>query len=149
MLKKYAISFICLILLVGCTNTKQTSKINVGEVADKLYEVSDFSGVALTLDQAKGVLFLSDEIVDAKVFIADDNTSDIVAVIQSNDTEATINSLNDYKNQLINMANAYSPEELEQINNAYLACEGQYIVFIISDDYESVTNEVDKLLTIN
>lgn len=149
MLKKFVISLSLLLILVGCADTKQVSEINIAEVSEKLYEVSDFSGVKLTLQQAQGILFLTDEVIDAKVFVADDNTSDIVAVIQSSDVDTTIASLNDYKDQLVNMANAYSPEELKQINNAYLVSEGQYIVFVICDDYESVINEVNNLLAIN
>lgn len=139
MLKKFVISILMVLLIVGCSKQSANEEMTAKNLYDKLCAKITFDGTELTYEQAASILFLDDKATEAYVYIANDNTSNIIATIKTTSTISTIDDLNQYLASINQSAMNYSPQELNKIKNAYLkALNNELIVFVICDDITQV-----------
>ncbi|MCI5773107.1 MAG: DUF4358 domain-containing protein [Erysipelotrichaceae bacterium] len=139
MLKKFAISLLLLLTLVGCQSANEPTELTAKSLYDKLCADIIFEGTELTYEQAASILFLDDKASEAYVYIATDNSSNIIATIKTTSTIATIDNINKYIATINQSAMNYSPQELAKIKNAYVkALNSELVVFVICDDITQV-----------
>lgn len=139
MLKKFVISLMILVTLVGCSSSTESDELTAKSLYDDLCANITFEGTELTVEQASSILFLDDNASEVYAYIANDLSSNIIAVVKTNSTISTIDNLNQYIASINQTAMNYSPEELEKIDNAFLkALNNEIVVFVICDDISEV-----------
>ncbi len=144
MLKKFVISLMILLTLVACSNSTQTDELTAKGLYDELCANITFDGTELTVEQASSILFLDENASEVYAYIANDLTSNIIAVVKTSSTISTIDNLNQYIASINQTAMNYSPEELEKIDNAFLkALNNEIVVFVICDDITAVERVIN------
>ena len=139
MLKKFVISLMILVTLVGCSSSTESDELTAKSLYDDLCANITFEGTELTVEQASSILFLDNNASEVYAYIANDLSSNIIAVVKTNSTISTIDNLNQYIASINQTAMNYSPEELEKIDNAFLkALNNEIVVFVICDDIREV-----------
>ncbi len=133
MLKKLVISIISIFLMFGCTSNRN---IDIEALARSIYENCNKEMVLLDKDQALDILFL-DDISDCYVYLATDNSADIVAVIKGNNSEIE-KGIKQYIESLKQTSAMYDPKEITKIDNYLLVNKDDVTIFVISDNIDNI-----------
>ena len=132
MLKKLVISIITIFLMWGCSN----ETIDIEALSKSIYESCNKEMVLLDKDKASAILFI-DDISECYVYLPNDNSADIVAVIKGNNSEIE-KGIKQYIESLKQTSAMYDPKEITKIDNYLLVNKDDVTIFVINDNIDNI-----------
>lgn len=155
MTRKFSvISLLLLIVLIslsGCSSKSSTAKIpSVNEIVERVKQASDISNMRIA--DAAGLKKLydinSDELEGFSLFTASSNIkSDEIAIFKVKDS-GNIENIKDKITKRIDKQSksfsGYLPDEYYLIQHNIVKVKGNYVIFIVSKDFEKISNAFDE-----
>ena len=150
-IKLIGITVIILTLLSGCSSSSKTEKeISIDDIDENIKESVDISNmVESDSDKLKKLYDIdADKIEGFKLYTAKTNIEAnellILKVKDKEDIDGINEAINDRIETQSNSFKDYLPDESYLIENHILKSNGNYIVFIISEEAEQIENAFDE-----
>lgn len=156
MLKKFVSSLLVLLMVAGCSSTeKQAVEEKVEEVkvalkdvnVDELLEAAGLDETTVEVDEttAKMLMDLGDAAKDFEMYVADNNTADLMAIFDCEDVDAVKDAVGTYLEEIKAQAASYAPEEIEKIDNALIEEKDGLLWVIVSENLDAAKEYIENI----
>ena len=137
-MKKYVFLFVIMLLLVGCgNNSKELDMIKAGQAIEK--SLSNMATIEdSTLTDAYGLNLKDMEEWKFK----QNEDGDLYAIIKTSNKVAVKNAMKEYFAKVKDFNSSYSPERLEILENRLEKELGNYLIYIVAKDSNTIYNDV-------
>lgn len=137
------VSVFIVFFITGCGN-ENVLELNVTKtqkiIENKLKNMKDVDE-----DTLKDVYGLNFDIMEVHI-IKQNEEGDLYAIIKTSDKVNVKNSMNNYFEKIRTFNSNYSPERLEILDNRLEKEIGDYLIYIVSEDAESIYKEITKAM---
>ena len=141
-MKKIVILLVILLLVTGCGKTISTIDMKKTQniIEESLKEMIDVEDDSLT-----NVYGLDLDLMDEHVIRLNDK-GDLYAIIKTTQKAKVKNEMSKYFEKVQNFNTNYSPERIEILNNRVEKEIGDYLIYIVAEDAETIyKNIVDSM----
>ena len=148
MLKKFVSSFLCILLLTGCSKKVSEQNLNTGSSAEsnasrQAAQLVDELGMKDSMKETKarvikGMIFDGYDIAsDASLFLSTESgNSDSVGVFYTDDIDTCTKDVQAYLENQKADAQTYNADQVFKISNAVIDSNDKTVVFVVCDDIE-------------
>jgi citrate synthase len=149
----FGIAAVLLILMTGCSGSRNAKDVDVQTVADELINTITFQDQMSELNQDTALDIFGiapDDVVKAAVYESTGATAEEVAAFESKD-ETAADRVKEKAEERIETQKAgfqdYVPAEMEKLKDPVLIQQGKYVILCVSDDNETAKKTIDKFFS--